>query len=107
MIQQILALVVIMVILSRMIRQKIKGQISNSEFYLWSIFWLISALAIIFIKTIDQLVSRIGFSGSGIDVLLYAGIAWLFYQQFRARLRFEKMERDITKIVTHIALKDK
>ena len=105
MIQQLLALLVIGLIVYRMVSQKVKNQISSSEFYLWLIFWVASALAVIFIKKIDLLVSRMGFSGSGIDVLLYAGIAWLFYQQFRARLRLEKMERDITKIVTHIALK--
>jgi len=40
-------------------------------------------------------------------VLLYLSVVLLFYLVFRLRLKLEKIEKDTTKIVQHIALKDK
>jgi hypothetical protein len=71
------------------------------------VFWLAAAGLIISLKLIDRLVSELGFTGTGIEVLLYLSVAILFYFVFRLRLRFEKIEKDITKIVKEIALKDK
>lgn len=105
--QQIIALIFIAFFLSRLYWQKQKNEISSNEFIFWLIFWLIAAASIIALKWIDALVARIGFSGSGIDVLLYFGIALLFYLIFKLRLRLAKIEKNITKIIRHIALKDK
>lgn len=105
MFQQSIALIVIALFLSRLYWQKQKKQIAPAEFIFWLVFWLIAALAVISLKWIDKLVAELGFSGSGIEVLLYLGIAVLFYFVFRLRLKLEKMERDITKIVREIALK--
>ncbi len=43
----------------------------------------------------------------GIEVLLYLGIAVLFYFIFRLRLKLEKIEKNITKIIREMAIKDK
>ena len=106
MLQQIIALIIIAFFLARLLWQKQKKQIGANEFIFWLIFWLLSAGAIITLKWIDKLVASLGFSGSGIDILIYAAVIILFYFVFKLRLRFEKMEKDITKIVRHIALKD-
>ena len=71
MLQQILALVIISFFLARQFFLKQKKQISANEFIFWLIFWLLAALAIIFLKWIDKFVANLGFSGSGIDILLY------------------------------------
>ena len=107
MIQQTIALIFIAFFLSRLYWQKRKNEISSSEFIFWLIFWLIAAISIISLKWIDILAARLGYSGSGIDVLLYVGIAILFYFIFKLRLRLAKMEKNITKIIKHIALKNK
>lgn len=107
MLQQIFALVIIAFFLSRLFWQKQKKQISASEFIFWLIFWLLVTVAIIFLKWIDKLVAGLGFSGSGIEVLLYLGVAVLFYFVFRLRLRLEKIERGITKIIREISLFNK
>lgn len=105
--QQIIALVIIAWFLSRLYWQKQKNHIGLNEFIFWLVFWLAAAVLIIFLKSIDTLVARLGFSGSGIEVLLYLSAAILFYFVFRLRLKLEKIEKDITKIVKEIALKDK
>lgn len=94
-----IALVVIIVFMLRLLWQKRKNQITKNEFIFWFSFWLVSAVVIIFIKKIDSLVSTLGFSGSGIQILLYFSVATLFYFIFRVRLRIERLEQNLTKLI--------
>ncbi|MDP3043412.1 MAG: DUF2304 family protein [bacterium] len=107
MLQQIIGLIIIAFFLARLFWQKQKKQIAVNEFMFWFVFWLLAAGAIICLKWIDRLVAGMGFTGSGIDVLIYIGVAVLFYLVFRVRLKLEKIERDITKIVREITLNNK
>jgi len=107
MFQQIIALIIIAFFLSRLFWQKQKNQIRVNEFIFWLIFWLLAAGAIIALRWIDKFVASLGFSGSGIDVLIYVSIVILFYLVFKLRLRMEKIEKDTTKIVRNIALNNK
>ncbi len=106
MLQQIIALIIIASILSRIFFLKKKKKIAAGEFIFWIFFWILAALFIISIKWIDKLVAGLGFSGSGIEVLLYLAVVVLFYSNFRLRLKFEKMEKNVTKIVRKIALEE-
>ncbi|MEA3463648.1 MAG: DUF2304 domain-containing protein [Patescibacteria group bacterium] len=103
--QQIIALIIIAFFLSRLFWQKQKKQISANEFIFWLFFWLLAAGAIICLKWIDKLAVSLGFSARGIEVLLYIAVVILFYFIFKLRLRLEKMEKNITKIVREITLK--
>lgn len=107
MFQQILALVIIAFFLVRLFWQKQKKQIGANEFIFWLVFWSLVAILILSLKWIDKLVADLGFSGMGIEVLLYLGIAVLFYFIFRLRLKLEKIEKNITKIIREMAIKDK
>ena len=105
--QQIIALIIISFFLARLFWKKQKKQINANEFVFWLVFWVLAAGAVILLKWIDRLVAGLGFSGSGIEVLLYLGVVILFYFIFKLRLRLEKMEKDITKVVRNIALGNK
>ncbi|MFH1582804.1 MAG: DUF2304 family protein [Candidatus Falkowbacteria bacterium] len=107
MLQQTIALIIIASILARPYWQKQKNYIGMNEFIFWLVFWLLAAVLIMALKFLDKLVAGLGFSGSGIEVLLYLSVAVLFYFVFRLRLKLEKIEKDITKVVQNIALKDK
>jgi len=107
MLQQIIALIVILFFISRLLIQKKRNQIGANEFVFWLVFWLLSMAVIASLKWIDKLVADLGFSGSGIEVILYVSVALLFYFIFRLRLKLEKMEKDITKIVREISLNNK
>ncbi len=107
MIQQVIALIIVSFFLARLFWQKQKGQIKAGEFVFWLIFWLIAGFAIIFIKQIDNLVAGLGFSGSGIEVLIYLAVVVLFYLIFKIRIKLAKIEKDITNIVRGIAIKNK
>ena len=107
MIQQLVALIIILFFLGRLFWQKKKNVISLNEFVFWLFFWIVSIVAILCIKTIDKLVAGLGFSSSGINVLFYVGTIILFYLFLRLRLRLEKIERNLTKIVREISLMNK
>jgi hypothetical protein len=107
MIQQSLAIFIIVFFIIRLFLQKRKGTISGAEFLLWFFFWSASLLVIVFIRQIDSMVAYLGFSSSGINVLLYLSIAWLFNLLFRVRLKIEKLEKEISELCHAIALKEK
>ena len=104
MFQQLAALLLIFYFLARLFWQKKQNKIALNEYVFWLIFWLAAAGAIIFIKDIDRLVAQLGFSGSGIEILLYLAVACLFFLIFRLRLKVEKIDRNLTKIVREITL---
>ncbi|HBA36760.1 TPA: hypothetical protein DCZ15_02675 [Candidatus Falkowbacteria bacterium] len=107
MFQQIIALAIIFFFVLRLLSQKKKNQLSTNEFALWLTFWLLAATAIIFIRQIDRLVAWLGFSGTGINFLIYLAVLVLFYLVFRLRLTFAKMDRHLTDIARQITLNDK
>lgn len=105
--QQLIALAIILFFITRLFGQRRRQQLAPGEFWFWFAFWLLAAVLIIGLKWIDRLVAGIGFSGSGIEVLLYLAVTILFYFIFRLRLRLAKTERDITEMVKQIALINK
>ncbi len=105
MLQQFIGIFIILFFLSRLFWQKKKKHISVNEFIFWLIFWMVTLFAIIFLKQIDKIVAQFGFSSSGIEILLYLAVVMLFYFIFRLRLRFEKIEKQLTKIIREISLK--
>jgi small membrane protein len=107
MFQQAIALVIILFFLFRLFWQKRKGEIGRGEFLFWFVFWSLAAVIILSLKYIDILVARLGFSGRGIEILFYLGMVLLFYIVFKLRLRLAKIEREITKIIRNMTLKDK
>jgi len=107
MFQEIIALIIIAFFLFKLFWQKKNQQIQKSEFIFWLIFWIMAALIILLIKQIDLLVAQLGFTGSGIDVAFYLGVALLFYLIFRVRLKMAKLDKQITKLVEKIALNNK
>lgn len=102
--QQIIAGMIILFFILKLLGQKKKKEISGNEFALWLIFWLIAAAAVLFIRQIDRLVAFFGFSGGGINFLIYLAVLALFYFVFRLRLTVAKLDQNLTEIVRHIAL---
>ncbi len=105
MLQQVIAIIIIIFFISRLAAQKKKNQIGKNEFFLWLAFWIVAAAAIIFIKQIDRFVAWLGFSGAGINFIIYIAVLALFYLVFRLRLDLAKMDRNLTEIVRQITLK--
>jgi len=105
MIQQIIALLILVFFVLKLTVQWRKKTININEFIFWLIFWLVASLLIIFIKPIDQLVINMGFSSSGINLIFYVAVLFLFYLIFKMRLKMVKMEKDITDLRRELTLK--
>lgn len=106
-IQQTVALTIILILIWRAIARYRKKDITRQEFFYWLVFWLVISLAVIFLKQIDAWVESLGFEAKGLDVLVYAAVVFLFYLIFRIYIRIEKLEKNITKVVRRIALDEK
>lgn len=107
MLQQTIAIIIIMFFVSKLYRQKKRKEISLNEFYLWFAFWLLALVAIVFIKWIDNFVHALGFSGSGINFLIYLAVLALFYLVFRLRLTIAKLDKNLTEVVRIVTLNNK
>jgi hypothetical protein len=107
MLQQIIALVIIFFFIGRLLDQKRRQEINSNEFSLWLLFWLVATVAIIFIRQIDRLVNYFGFSGAGINFLIYLAVLALFYLVLRLRLNLAKMDKNLTEVARQIALNNK
>ena len=105
MFQELLALLIIFLFLARLGWQLHQKQIPRGQFIFWLIFWLIGGVLIIYIKSIDIFVARLGFSSSGIQILFYIAVAIIFYFIFRLRLKIERMESDLTTVIRLLALR--
>jgi len=107
MFQQIIAIIIILFFIVRMIWQKKNKKIKNNEFVFWLIFWGLAFFAITSLKWIDKIVANLGFTGSGIDILLYIAIIILFHLVIKIRFNQVKINNQITKLTRKIALDEK
>lgn len=105
MIQQIIAILILVFFIFKLSREWKKKSITINEFIFWLFFWVVGVLVIAFIKPIDKLVMNLGFSSSGINLVFYVAVLLLFYLIFKMRLRMVKMEKDITELSRKISLK--
>lgn len=105
MIQQLLAIFIIIYFISRLTWQYRQQALARSEYRFWMFFWLVALVLVVSLKQIDRLVLSLGFSAPGIAVLTDFAIIILLYFIFRLRLRVAKLERDLTKVVEHLAIK--
>lgn len=106
MIQELLALALVLFIVIRLGWQFYKDEIPKNQFIFWLIFWFGTGILIIFVRSLDKLADRFGFSASGIQLLLYMAVTIIFYFIFRLRLKVSKLEKDITKLTQAVALEE-
>ena len=104
---QIITIIIVLYLLTRIVNQLRKKQITLKEALLWSLLWFGVGVVVLYPKLTDQLASYIGLqSAKGIDLVVYLAVGLVFYLVFRIFVRIERMEHDITKIVRQVALKE-
>ncbi len=102
---QAIIIIVVVLIISRIFLQFKSKKINLRELVFWTVLWLLLVVVVLLPQTVNLLADYMGV-GRGVDVVIYLSIIVLFYIIFRIFARLEKLERDITKIVRHLALKD-
>lgn len=106
MIIQIIIIIFILFVLSRVIYRFKRGEITSRELVIWLVFWLLVAGAVVMPKKTDVISQWLGVE-RGADLLVYLSIIVLFFIVFKIIVKLEKIDKDITKIVRETALKRK
>ena len=101
----ILILFILFAVIKVAMRYKDKN-ISLQEFILWTIFWFITAFLVLFPDITSYAANLVGV-GRGVDLVIYLAILILFYLMFRALVKLDKVEKEVTKVVRKVALEEK
>lgn len=102
---QIITVITVLYLLTRIGGQLRRKQITLKEAFLWGFVWFGVGLVVLYPKLTDQLAAYIGLqSAKGIDLVVYLAVGLVFYLVFRIFVRLERIEHDITKIVRQAAL---
>lgn len=105
MIIQVVLIAIIAVMLVRLILKMKSREINTSYFIIWLVIWLLAILFIAFPEITSYLANTVGV-GRGVDLIIYVSIIVAFYLQFKLLMRIEKIEKDITSITRHLAIKE-
>jgi len=102
---QIILIAIIAVMVVRLIFKMKSREIGMGYFVLWLVIWLIAIILIGFPNISSYLANTVGV-GRGVDLIVYVAIIAGFYLQFKLLMRIEKMEKNITSITRHLAIKE-
>ena len=102
---QIISFLLIFLIISRIVVRYVRHEIGGREFIYWTLFWLLAAGAILIPDALTRIANILGI-GRGTDLAFYGSFVIVAYVLFRMVVRLDRIERDITKVVRHLALSD-
>jgi len=103
--QVVLGLIVAVACALTLVRYR-AGRIRLVSFALWSSVWLAALVAVLVPETTSLVAGWLNI-GRGADAVVYLGILLSFYLLFRIYEKLERVERDITAIVRHLALTER
>ncbi len=106
-----LALQIIVTIFStyviyRLIKKFKDKTLKLGEFITWFLIWLIVLIVFWIPQTTSYLAFILGI-GRGVDLAVYVAILLIFYLIFRLYLKADKQQKEITKLVRHLALNER
>jgi small membrane protein len=102
---QIILLVAIALLVVRTIRRVKDKQITHAGFIGWMFIWVTGAIVVITPESTSRVADLVGV-GRGVDVVVYIALILIFYLLFRLFNRTIAIEKDITKLVRALALKN-
>lgn len=103
---QFILIVILVLIIVRSLWQWQSKKITGREFGWWLVIWLVAIIIIARPNIASFLAIKVGVT-RGVDLVVYVSIIVIFYLLFRLLMRQEKIDKEITKIVSALALKDK
>lgn len=100
---QILLIIFSIFALSRVLYRYKKSGISGRETILWAIFWCIVIVVSLIPDVTSKIANFLGV-GRGADLVVYVSLIILFFLLFKIFARLYRIEKDISKIIEHIAI---
>lgn len=91
--------------LSRVFLRFRDKKVSGGEFVFWTGLFLSAIVGVAFPDETSRVASLMGI-GRGVDLIVYASIAALFYLVFRAYVLMEDIRHEITELVRKIAIEN-
>lgn len=70
----------------------------------WTLFWVGVVGVILYPESSQYIADTLGI-GRGADLILYSGMAVIFFVLFRLHIKLEGLKRDITKVARQEALR--
>jgi small membrane protein len=102
---QVVLLSLAVLIIGVVVRRFRQGRIGTLAFFLWFLLWASAAVVILFPNSTVVVARYVGI-GRGADLVLYLGAILILYLIFRMFVRLEQMDRNMTKIVRTLALRE-
>lgn len=102
---QILIIIFALFAITHTFKQFRRGKLKLAWLFIWIIFWVAVGFVTFLPQTSDTFARVVGI-GRGADLIVYLSLVVLFYLVFRLFVKIEDTEREITKLVRLIAIKD-
>ncbi|MBI2050282.1 MAG: DUF2304 family protein [Parcubacteria group bacterium] len=103
---QVVTIIVVLFLITRVGAKLKRREITFREAVFWALLWFGVGMVALYPQLADRVASYIGLqTATGIDLVVYIAVALAFYLIFRLFVHIERVERDITKIVRHVAMK--
>ncbi len=103
-IQYLLSFLILLIIYRVVIKWR-QGILTSRDVIFWVGFWFVVGIIILLPDTTSFLAELVGV-GRGADLIVYLSIVLIFYIIFQMTIKIEKIERNITKVVRTVAMKD-
>ena len=91
--------------LSRVFLRLKSGELTTFSFFFWCFVFGTAIILVLFPGLSGKVAATLGI-GRGVDVVIYVSIVLLFYLVFRLYIYLEDLKREITQLISNIALKD-
>ncbi len=102
-VQVILVLFALFALSRAFLRFKDK-EIGIKELMLWSLIWIAAIVVVLIPATAAYMAAFFGI-GRPVDLVVYLSIIVLFYMIFKVYVRIDNIEKNISKIITEVAIK--
>lgn len=89
----------------RLFRRYRERAITGRWLILWLLFWVASGAVVAAPEITTRIAALVGV-GRGADLALYLAVLGLYYLLFRVMVKLERVEKDISKIVEEVAIRD-
>lgn len=103
-IQYLLSFLILLIIYRVVIKWR-QGILTSRDVIFWIGFWFVVGIIILIPETTSFMAELVGV-GRGADLVVYLSIVLIFYIIFQMTIKIEKIERNITKVVRTVAMKD-
>lgn len=102
---QIILFIFVLFAASRAVLQFRGGTIRFGALTFWLMIWAVALVAIFYPEETTKLARFLGI-GRGVDIVVYASIAILFYLVFRLNVYIENLRTEISRLIREVAIRD-